>query len=103
MLLSNCAICGTKKSRFIKGQKAKEISSSPVFKAPLSKIPLLGDILFQNHKMNEIFNKFLLVGTRCMPEMHLKQPGFTYRACGTFTKNKERIQKFKETGDKGLR
>ena len=34
-----------------------------------------------------------------MPEMYLKQPGFTYSACGLFTKNKERIQKFKETGD----
>ena len=34
-----------------------------------------------------------------MPQMHLKQPGFTYSACGPFTKNKERIQKFKETGD----
>ena len=34
-----------------------------------------------------------------MPKMHLKQPGFTYSACGPFTKNKERIQKFKETGD----
>ena len=34
-----------------------------------------------------------------MPEMHLKQPVFTYSACGPFTKNKERIQKFKETGD----
>ena len=34
-----------------------------------------------------------------MPEMHLRHPGFTYRACGLFTKNKERIQKFKETGD----
>ena len=34
-----------------------------------------------------------------MSEMHLKQPGFTYRACGLFTENKERIQKFKETGD----
>ena len=34
-----------------------------------------------------------------MPEMHLKQPGFTYSTCGLFTKNKERIQKFKETGD----
>ena len=34
-----------------------------------------------------------------MPEMHLKQPGFTYSACGQFTRNKERIQKFKETGD----
>ena len=34
-----------------------------------------------------------------MPEMHLRQRGFTYSACGPFTKNKERIQKFKETGD----
>ena len=33
-----------------------------------------------------------------MSEMHLKQPGFTYSACGPFTKNKARIQKFKETG-----
>ena len=49
--------------------------------------------------MNEIVNKFLLAGDRFMPEMHLKQPGFTYSACGPFTKNKERIKKFKETGD----
>ena len=34
-----------------------------------------------------------------MPEMHLRQPGFTYSACESFTKNKERIQRFKETGD----
>ena len=51
------------------------------------------------YKMNEIVNKFLLAGDKFMPEMHLKQPGFTYSACGPFTKNKERIQKFKETGD----
>ena len=49
--------------------------------------------------MNEIVNKFLLAGDTFMPEMHLKQPRFTYSACGPFTKNKERIQKFKETGD----
>ena len=49
--------------------------------------------------MNEILNKFVLVGDKFMPEMHLKQPGFTYSACGSFTKNKERIQIFKETGD----
>ena len=49
--------------------------------------------------MNKRFNKFLLAGDKFMPEMHLKQPGFTYSACGPFTKNKERIQKFKETGD----
>ena len=34
-----------------------------------------------------------------MPEMHLRQPQFVYSACGPFTKNKERIQEFKETGD----
>ena len=39
--------------------------------------------------MNEIINKFLLAGDKFMPEMHLKQPGFTYRACGPFTKTKE--------------
>ena len=49
--------------------------------------------------MNEIVNKFLLVGDKFMPEMHLRQPQFVYSACGPFTKNKERIQKFKETRD----
>ena len=49
--------------------------------------------------MNDIINKFLLAGDKFMPEIHLKQPQFTYNACGPFTKNKERIQKFKETGD----
>ena len=53
----------------------------------------------ENYKMNDIINTFLLAGDKFMPGMHLKQPGFTYRACGTFTKNKESIQKFKETGD----
>ena len=49
--------------------------------------------------MNEIVNKFFLAGDKFVPEMHLKQPGFTYSTCGPFTKNKERIQKFKEAGD----
>ena len=49
--------------------------------------------------MNEIVNKFLLAGDTFMPEMNLRQPGFKYSACRPFTKNKERIQKFKETGD----
>ena len=52
---------------------------------------------FKCMKMNEIVNKFLLVGDKFMPEMHLKQPGFTYSACGPFTKNKERIEKFIQT------
>ena len=49
--------------------------------------------------MSETVNKFLLAEDNFMPEIHLKQPGFTYSACGSFTKNRERIQKFKETGD----
>ena len=49
--------------------------------------------------MNEIVNKFLLVEDKFMPEMHLKQPGFTYSACVPFTKNKERIEKFMQTGN----
>ena len=46
--------------------------------------------------MNEIMNKFFLVGDKFMPNLHLKQPGFTYSACGLFTKNKER---FMQTGN----
>ena len=51
------------------------------------------------YQMNETVNKFLLAGDKFMPEMHLRQPQFVYSACGPFTKHKERIQKFKETGD----
>ena len=47
--------------------------------------------------MNEIVNRFLLVGDKFMQEMHSKQPGFTYSACVPFTKNKERIEKFMQT------
>ena len=43
--------------------------------------------------MNAIVNKFLLAGDKFMPEMNLRKPGFTYSACGHFTKNKEIIKK----------
>ena len=49
--------------------------------------------------MNKIINKFLLTGDTIMPELHLKQSGCTYRACGPFTKDRERIPKFRETGN----
>ena len=49
--------------------------------------------------MNEIINKVLLVQDKFMTETHLTQLGFTYSACGPFTKNKGRMQKFKETED----
>ena len=52
--------------------------------------------------MNEIVNKFLLVGDECMPEIHLKQHGFTYSSCGPFTKSKERIEKFMQTENTGF-
>ena len=49
--------------------------------------------------MNAIVNKFLLSGDKFMPEKHLRQSGFRYSACSPFIKNKERMKKFKETGD----
>ena len=49
--------------------------------------------------MNDIINKFLLAADKFLSEMHLRQRGFTYSACRPFTKSKERIQKFKQTGD----
>ena len=68
-------------------------STTPLGATTLSPTPL------NVWKTNEIVNKFLLAGDKLMHEMHLKQPGFTYSSCGPFTKNKERIQKLKETGD----
>ena len=47
--------------------------------------------------MNKVINKFILTGDNIMPDLHLKQSGFTYGACGPFTKHRERIQKFRET------
>ena len=48
--------------------------------------------------MNEIVNKFLLTGDKFIPELHLKQPGHVYSACGPFTKHCEKTLKFRETG-----
>ena len=49
--------------------------------------------------MNEIVKKVLLTGDKFMSELHIRQPGFTYSACGLFTKHREKIHKFKETSD----
>ena len=87
MILSECAIYGSKKSKFIKEQQAKGLLSNLGIRTPL-----------QNEVQNEQ-HKFLLAGDTFIPEMHLRQPHFTYSACGPFTKHKQRIQKFKETGD----
>ena len=75
MILWKCAICGSKKSRFIKDQEAKGLLSNLSVRAPLNKVPIV--------------NNFLLAGDKFMSEMHLKQLRFTYNACGPFTKYKE--------------
>ena len=51
------------------------------------------------YKINKIVNKFLLAGDKFIPELHLKQPEFTYSACGPFTINEERIEKFMQAGN----
>ena len=45
-------------------------------------------------------NTFFLVGDKCMPEMQLKQRGFTYSGCDPYTRNKEKIEKFMQTGNR---
>ena len=72
-----------KKSRFIKYQKAKGLLSDVGAGTLLSKAPILRDTLFYRIK-NEWNSKQVFI-----PEMHLKQPGFTYGACGPFTKTKK--------------
>ena len=52
-------------------------------------------IFYFKYKMNEIVNKFLLTGDKFIPETHLRQSGFTYSACGLFTKNKKRNRRYK--------
>ena len=49
--------------------------------------------------MHETVSNFLLTGDNFMPELHKKQPEFIYSACSPFPKNKERIQKFLQTGN----
>ena len=83
--------CGIKNSRFVKVQEAKVLLSSLGSKTFAYSLRCI--------KMNEIVNKFLLLGDKFMPELHLKQPGFTYSACGSLTRNKQRIEMFMQTGN----
>ena len=57
---------------------------------------------FECIKINKIVNKFLLAGNKFIPEIHLKQPGFIYSAWDPFTKSRERIEKFMQTGNTGF-
>ena len=67
MLLSKCAVYVSKKSKFIQDQGANGLLISFGIKKPLSKIPLLGPLLFLVYKMNEIVNQFLLAEDKSMP------------------------------------
>ena len=60
---------------------------------------LLIDKITCTYKYNKVINKFLLAGDKFMPEMHLRQPQFVYSAYGPFTRHKEKIKKFEQTGD----
>ena len=75
----------------LKAQKPSGLLSSLGIKTPLN-----NNNYYQvdtKYKINGIANKLLLTGDKIMPEIHLRQPGFTYSARRPFTKNKERIQK----------
>ena len=83
MLLLNCDNCDEKKQTFIKNKELQNFKN----------------ISNDYFKMNKILNKLLLTGDKFIPELHLKQPEFTYSACRLFTKHRERIQKFRERGN----
>ena len=102
MLKSTCSVCGNKKTRFISKNEGSGLLSSLRIKTPLSKIPRL-NILFKykkiNKENNDIINKFLLVGEKFMPEMHLWDSKVgKYSACGPFTKHQQRIDRFMKDG-----
>ena len=82
-------------------------------RSPLINIPLIDAIFYfktkkqlfcfnniwdNQFKMNEIVNENLMTGDKLMSKLHLRQPGFTYSACGSFTRYSENIKKLKKTG-----
>ena len=93
MPLSKCAVCDSKKSRFIEEQEASRLLRGLGIKTLSSKIPLLISLLFQEYKMSEIVIKFLFSGERFVPEMHLRQPGFRYSTYSI--KNKKAKKEYK--------
>ena len=98
MLLSKCGVCDSKKLKFIKQQEARK-SLSKLGKKNTFKWNSFIRSCFVLIVLNKLTSWFLWAGDKFMPEMHLRQPGFTYSACESFAKNKERIQEFKETRD----
>ena len=100
IMQSKCADCGIKKSRFVKEQEAKGLLSSLGLKTRILNIIIVWwYFFFECIKWTKLWISFFLAGDKFMPEMHLKQLRFTYSACGPFTRNKERIEKFIQTGN----
>ena len=85
MMLSKCAICNNKNSRFI--SQGSGLLDNLGLNTPQNRMKMLCGMLLDDKiiNMNNTINKFLLAGDKFMPEMRLKQPGFTYSACGSFT------------------
>ena len=104
MLLSKCAACNNTKSKFIKEQEASGLLNKETFKKTFSRSSFVLEVLTSSqvnvmYKTNKTVNKVFLPGDKFMPEMHLRQPGFTFSACRPLAKYKGRIQKLQETGD----
>ena len=99
VIISRCSICNNKKSIFI--SQGSGLFDSLGLNTPQNRMKTLCRMLLDKKviNMNNVINKFLLAGDTSMPEMHLRQSQFVYSAYETFTRHKERIKKFKQTGD----
>ena len=95
------SVCGIKKSRFVTEQKAKGLLSNLGLKTSLHKIPLLGDMVYfvKCIKMNKIVNKFLLAGDKFMSLNAFKTAWLYLQRLWSIHKNKEKIEKFTNTGN----
>ena len=90
ILLSKCAVCNSKESKYFRQQEDRGILSNLTGVIILIRCDLpIRNILFWKYKMNKILNKLLLAGDKFMPTIHLKQSGFTYSACGPLKLKKE--------------
>ena len=95
-MLLKCALCNAMKSRLLKEQEANGLLSSLGIQTNLSKITLVGLLLFWRHKMNEIVSKVLLAWDKFMPEMHLRQPRFSYNAVNHKLNTKSKYKSLKQ-------
>ena len=95
--LSKYPVCNSKKLKFIKERQLEDYYWFDKNKSTDYKWFTHSKYSVLKYIMNETINKFLLARDKFKPEMHLRQPGFTYSASWTFTRNK--IKKVRETGD----